>query len=495
MRPEPADLTLSEPAVRAALDRIWPPPPAGQPVLLHGDYWPGNTLWRDGALVCVLDWEDAALGDPVADLANARMELTMVFGAAAADGFTRQYAGLRPELDLCALPHWDLYAALRHAGRMPGWGLPAAELTRLQNGHREFTAAALAAAPVSRGQEAAEPRLRDRCGGTGPGPAECPCSPITTAPRRKEVVIPPDSASEAGPWAPGRRYRCLPGGCWICRRRSPGPTQDASSATSALTSCASTGPRTDVTELFGTVIDGRSGMYAQMNAGKRNIAVNLAVDGGSDLILELAARADVVIENFRPGVIDRLGLGYERLAAVNPGLIMLSISGFGRTGPDAGRRALAPVIHAESGLLARQADLDGREPADLPLAAGRHGDRPARGRRRPRGAAPAGRHRYRAAHPAEHAGSRCGQRRPCARGDRREQRAVRLARHDLAGARRPDPDRRTAEARLGHAVPAGPGRRSGAAGQRSRGQGAAAAAGDPGLDDRICQPRGPDRRT
>ena len=148
MRPEPADLTLSEPAVRAALDRIWPPPPAGQPVLLHGDYWPGNTLWRDGALVCVLDWEDAALGDPVADLANARMELTMVFGAAAADGFTRQYAGLRPELDLCALPHWDLYAALRHAGRMPGWGLPAAELTRLQNGHREFTAAALAAAPV-----------------------------------------------------------------------------------------------------------------------------------------------------------------------------------------------------------------------------------------------------------------------------------------------------------------------------------------------------------
>ena len=128
------------------------------------------------------------------------------------------------------------------------------------------------------------------------------------------------------------------------------------------------GPRTDVTELFGTVIDGRSGMYAQMNAGKRNIAVNLAADGGSELILELAARADVVIENFRPGVIDRLGLGYERLAAVNQGLIMLSVSGFGTTGPDSGRRALAPVIHAESGLLARQADLDGREPADLPLA-------------------------------------------------------------------------------------------------------------------------------
>jgi CoA:oxalate CoA-transferase len=128
------------------------------------------------------------------------------------------------------------------------------------------------------------------------------------------------------------------------------------------------GPRTDITELFGVVTDGRSGMYAQMNAGKRSIGIDLGAPGAADLVRDLAAQADVLIENFRPGVIDRLGLGYEVLAAANPRLIMVSVSGFGATGPEAGRRALAPVIHAESGLLARQAELDGTEPSDLPLA-------------------------------------------------------------------------------------------------------------------------------
>ena len=128
------------------------------------------------------------------------------------------------------------------------------------------------------------------------------------------------------------------------------------------------GPRTDITDLFGVVTDGRAGMYAQMNAGKRSVGVDLSVAGAADLVRELAAQADVLIENFRPGVMDRLGLGYDQLAAENSRLIMLSVSGFGATGPDAGRRALAPVIHAESGLLARQAELDGREPSDLPVA-------------------------------------------------------------------------------------------------------------------------------
>jgi len=128
------------------------------------------------------------------------------------------------------------------------------------------------------------------------------------------------------------------------------------------------GPRTDVTDLFGTVVDGRAGMYAQMNAGKRNVGIDLAVAGAADLVRDLAAQADVLIENFRPGVMDRLGLGYESLTAANPRLVMVSVSGFGAAGPDADRRALAPVIHAESGLIARQAQLDEREPADLPLA-------------------------------------------------------------------------------------------------------------------------------
>jgi len=124
-------------------------------------------------------------------------------------------------------------------------------------------------------------------------------------------------------------------------------------------------PRTDVTEYFGVVTDGRSGMYAQMNAGKRSVGVDLAAPGAVALVSRLAAAADVLIENFRPGVMDRLGLGYASLSAAQPRLIMVSVSGFG---PDSQRRALAPVIHAESGLLARQADLDERAPADLPLA-------------------------------------------------------------------------------------------------------------------------------
>lgn len=128
------------------------------------------------------------------------------------------------------------------------------------------------------------------------------------------------------------------------------------------------GPRTDITEFFGVVPGDRSGMYAQMNAGKRSVGIDLAAPGAPGLVRDLAAGADVVIENFRPGVMDRLGLGYQQLSAANPKLIMLSVTGFGVTGPDAQRRALAPVIHAESGLIARQAELDEREQSDLPLA-------------------------------------------------------------------------------------------------------------------------------
>ena len=83
------------------------------------------------------------------------------------------------------------------------------------------------------------------------------------------------------------------------------------------------GPRTDVTEYFGVAAGQRSGMYSQMNAGKRSVGVDLAVTGAADLVRDLATRADVLIENFRPGVMERFGLGYEQLSAVNPALIMV----------------------------------------------------------------------------------------------------------------------------------------------------------------------------
>jgi CoA:oxalate CoA-transferase len=127
-------------------------------------------------------------------------------------------------------------------------------------------------------------------------------------------------------------------------------------------------PSGDVSDAFGVVQAGRSGLFAQLNAGKRNVRLDLADPEDLAYARSLAAVADVVIENFRPGVIDRLGLGYESLIEDNPSVVMLSISGFGANSPEAERRAFAPVVHAESGLLLRQARFDDRPPSDYSFA-------------------------------------------------------------------------------------------------------------------------------
>jgi CoA:oxalate CoA-transferase len=94
---------------------------------------------------------------------------------------------------------------------------------------------------------------------------------------------------------------------------------------------------------------GISTYYAAMNCGKRSVVLNLQTTEGRALARELALQADVVVENFRPGVMKRLGLDYEALCADNPRLVYASISGFGQTGPRAQTPAYAPVIHAASG--------------------------------------------------------------------------------------------------------------------------------------------------
>jgi CoA:oxalate CoA-transferase len=137
-------------------------------------------------------------------------------------------------------------------------------------------------------------------------------------------------------------------------------------------------PGTDVAQSYGKVIRGRSGLYSHVNAGKRSILLDLHEPAGVDRLLDLAAACDVLVENFRPGVLDRFGAGWPVLAAANPRLVMLSISGFGQDGADAGRAAYAPVIHAEAGLIGRQADLTGDPPEDIAFAladtlAGLHG--------------------------------------------------------------------------------------------------------------------------
>ena len=91
--------------------------------------------------------------------------------------------------------------------------------------------------------------------------------------------------------------------------------------------------------------------FAQQNCGKRCVSIDLTHADGSAVGLELAARCDIVLENFRPGVTDRLGIGYEAVRGRNPGVIYCSITGYGQEGPNANRRAYAPVIHAELGLM------------------------------------------------------------------------------------------------------------------------------------------------
>jgi crotonobetainyl-CoA:carnitine CoA-transferase CaiB-like acyl-CoA transferase len=110
-------------------------------------------------------------------------------------------------------------------------------------------------------------------------------------------------------------------------------------------------PEGDVTRRWGRKTGGISTYFLQQNCGKENICVDLRAEGGPPLIAELARVADVVIENFRPGVLARFGLDWASLSADHPELVMLSISGFGQDGPESQRAAYAGVIHAETGLV------------------------------------------------------------------------------------------------------------------------------------------------
>ncbi len=99
---------------------------------------------------------------------------------------------------------------------------------------------------------------------------------------------------------------------------------------------------------------GFSAFFLNNNRGKRSLAVDLHRPEGRQVILDLAATADVFVQNFRPGVCDRMGIGYEDLRAVNPDLVYVSISGFGPTGPYADRPILDPVIQGLTGMVAYQ---------------------------------------------------------------------------------------------------------------------------------------------
>ena len=111
-------------------------------VLLHGDYWPGNTLWRDNQLVAVIDWEDARRGDPLADLASSRLEILWAFGIDAMQDFTRHYQALTT-LDTTNLPYWELFAALRPAFKLSDWADDSVAEQRMRDRHSIFVAQAI----------------------------------------------------------------------------------------------------------------------------------------------------------------------------------------------------------------------------------------------------------------------------------------------------------------------------------------------------------------
>jgi len=118
-------------------------------------------------------------------------------------------------------------------------------------------------------------------------------------------------------------------------------------------------PQGDVIRRLGSGRAGTTAYFANLNRTKRSIVVDVRQPDGRDLVRRLAEGADVFIENFRPGVMERLGLGAEELCASHPALVYVSITGYGRTGPLSATPVYDHVVQAVSGIAARQADRSG----------------------------------------------------------------------------------------------------------------------------------------
>ena len=110
----------------------------------------------------------------------------------------------------------------------------------------------------------------------------------------------------------------------------------------------------DMTRSIFSQREGVAALYLNLNRNKRSICIDLRTDAGRDVLLRLADRADVLVENFRPGALERRGLGFAELKERNPRLVYVSIRGYGKDGPDAERPVYDPLIQARSGMIASQ---------------------------------------------------------------------------------------------------------------------------------------------
>ena len=110
--------------------------------------------------------------------------------------------------------------------------------------------------------------------------------------------------------------------------------------------------------------------FSQQNAGKRFCSIDLRAPGAPELVRELIGHCDAVVENYRPGVMAKFGLGADEMCALHPKLVYCSVTGFGQTGPWADRRAYAPVGHIESGYVDYAIRTTGARPENPPLVIG-----------------------------------------------------------------------------------------------------------------------------
>jgi crotonobetainyl-CoA:carnitine CoA-transferase CaiB-like acyl-CoA transferase len=125
-------------------------------------------------------------------------------------------------------------------------------------------------------------------------------------------------------------------------------------------------PEGDLTRFAFPRVGSMSTYFAQQNVGKRNISLDLKQPEAVDIVKKIVAHCDVVVENYRGGVMDKLGLGWSALSAENPRLVYAAISGYGNTGPWSHRRAYATVVNAETGMTGLQARARGGDMANDP---------------------------------------------------------------------------------------------------------------------------------
>lgn len=120
-------------------------------------------------------------------------------------------------------------------------------------------------------------------------------------------------------------------------------------------------PKTgDDSRAFGPYVNGESAYFMSINRNKKSITLNLKTEEGKDILKKLVSQADVLVENFRPGTMEKLGLGYELLKEINPKLIYAASSGYGHTGPYSQKPAYDAVVQAMGGIMSITGQVGGK---------------------------------------------------------------------------------------------------------------------------------------